>query len=227
MMSAYDKLRVEFKRHHQRILEQQDRLQSKLEVTLGLEPLWLEVALQNYLVRSLQPILEGRVQFFEFRQAVERLDHQEVYAAMLDHCALKLTGAEASEIVININGLGISDVKILLADGKQVLWFDDGEAKVRLYGEKYQSISVDMARSIASSYLSDDVILDQDPIITGDTYWVFSFASANAAETGAFEDQLVGNAPIIIRRCDGEMLPSGTAHPIGHYVDILKQSRSI
>ena len=227
MMSAYDKLRVEFKRHNRRLLGQQDRLQSKLEATLGLEPLWLEVGLQNYLIRSLQPILGGKVQFLDFRQALEQLDDQNDYAAMLDHCALKVTGSEVCQIVADIKGLGIGDVRVFLGDGNQVLWFDDGVAKVRLYGGQYKSIPLDIAPSMVTSHLGDSTVLNPDPIITGDTYWVFSCTSAKHAITGAFEDQLLGNAPIIIRRCDGQILPSGTAHSIEHYVDILKQSRSI
>jgi hypothetical protein len=48
--------------------------------------------------------------------------------------------------------------------------------------------------------------------------WVFSYNSLKWIESRSFDDMLLGNAPIIVDRFEGEIRVTGTAHPTEHYL---------
>ena len=56
--------------------------------------------------------------------------------------------------------------------------------------------------------------------------WVFFFQSRLYLETGEFMHCLVGNAPLIVNRFTGEIVPTGTAHPTEYYLAEYEASLS-
>ncbi|WP_020405488.1 YrhB domain-containing protein [Hahella ganghwensis] len=48
--------------------------------------------------------------------------------------------------------------------------------------------------------------------------WVFFYQSKAYIETGDFREMLGGNAPIIVNRDSGELIHTGTAYDIEHYI---------
>lgn len=53
--------------------------------------------------------------------------------------------------------------------------------------------------------------------------WVFFWQSEAFVKSGDFRDALGGNAPLVILRESGELLTTGTAHPIDHYLDEIRR----
>ncbi|GAA2878299.1 YrhB domain-containing protein [Nonomuraea rubra] len=53
--------------------------------------------------------------------------------------------------------------------------------------------------------------------------WVYYYQSARYMRTGEFTAALGGNAPILIDRRNGAILPTGTAYPIEHYISDHEQ----
>lgn len=49
--------------------------------------------------------------------------------------------------------------------------------------------------------------------------WVFFYQSKEYIETGDFRHMVGGNAPIIVNRVTGELIHTGTAHDIEHYIN--------
>ena len=48
--------------------------------------------------------------------------------------------------------------------------------------------------------------------------WVFFYDSKRHVETGDDRDSILGNAPIVITRTDGQVHVTGTAFPIEYYL---------
>ena len=48
--------------------------------------------------------------------------------------------------------------------------------------------------------------------------WVFFYDSRRHVETGHFRDTILGNAPIVVTRTDGQVHVTGTAYPVEHYL---------
>jgi hypothetical protein len=48
--------------------------------------------------------------------------------------------------------------------------------------------------------------------------WLYFYDSATHAKTGRNTDAVVGNAPLIVDRVDGNLYVTGTAHPVEHYL---------
>jgi hypothetical protein len=48
--------------------------------------------------------------------------------------------------------------------------------------------------------------------------WAFFYESRLYLETGEFMHRLAGNAPLIVNRLTGEVVPTGTARPIEYYL---------
>ena len=48
--------------------------------------------------------------------------------------------------------------------------------------------------------------------------WVFFYQSVAFIESGDFRDMLAGNAPIILNKHTGELIHTGTAYEIEHYI---------
>jgi|HubBroStandDraft_3_1064219.scaffolds.fasta_scaffold1495612_1 hypothetical protein len=81
-------------------------------------------------------------------------------------------------------------------------------------------IDRDEARKIAADWLATQPtpglrVLDDSTIET-ELGWVFFYASEHA---------IAGNAPVIVDRRDGALSPTGTAHPIEHYIERYRRQR--
>ena len=68
--------------------------------------------------------------------------------------------------------------------------------------------------------LSTDGDCEIQPEVTIDRPygWVFFYQSKEYLKHGRFEDQSLGNAPIIVDRVNGELNVAGTAKPIEEYL---------
>ena len=88
------------------------------------------------------------------------------------------------------------------------------------------------AKDIAEAYLAPSAefplevaILDAETIERA-FGWVFFYESRRHLLTGQFEDRLVGNAPLIVNRFTGKVVPTGTAFPIEYYLSEYEASLS-
>jgi hypothetical protein len=87
-------------------------------------------------------------------------------------------------------------------------------------------ISITQAKQLAHSYLSSlSEEVESDPVVIIDSAtierafcWVFFYQSREHAESGNTIDCLAGNAPIIVDRLTGNLVATGTTHPIEHYL---------
>ncbi|WP_337660104.1 YrhB domain-containing protein [Anderseniella sp. Alg231-50] len=80
-------------------------------------------------------------------------------------------------------------------------------------------ISLNEAVLIAQKYLSENVVLDEKPILQGEYGWIFGYQSAAYLSSGKFEDMLVGNAPLLVEKSTGNLICLGTAYPTEFYVE--------
>lgn len=55
--------------------------------------------------------------------------------------------------------------------------------------------------------------------------WIFYWTTARFLETRDWRDGLGGNAPILTDRNTSEVLPTGTARPIDHYISEHEKGR--
>jgi hypothetical protein len=78
-------------------------------------------------------------------------------------------------------------------------------------------------RRIAEAILSDGVTITsvhEYPI-----GWAFYYQATRYLETGVFGDMLVGNAPVLVERVDGSIVPTGTGEPIEIYIERYEHRR--
>lgn len=85
------------------------------------------------------------------------------------------------------------------------------------------------AREIAQKWIDSnfDCSGDDDEIVVfhvreEEFGWIFFYQSKRYLETCDFSDQLLGNAPVIVKRESGEVVVTGTAKPIDDYVRDLQ-----
>ena len=90
-------------------------------------------------------------------------------------------------------------------------------------------IDTDEARRIAQEWVSANVELDDDEAVVDDRWtrresfgWIFFYNSRRFIEGGNFIDQLLGNAPIIVKEDTGDVLVTGTAEPVENYIAQLQ-----
>jgi hypothetical protein len=79
------------------------------------------------------------------------------------------------------------------------------------------------ARAIVEAALSEQVtdielVIIDDSTMEYEWGWVFFYQSKRYLETGDDGEQLAGNAPFIVNRTSGELVETGTALPVEHYV---------
>ncbi|MFT3684726.1 MAG: YrhB domain-containing protein [Phycisphaerales bacterium] len=89
------------------------------------------------------------------------------------------------------------------------------------------------AEAIATQYLDamcvkdgrliGDLAVDKELIEEFDIGWVFYWSTARYWQTGAMEDAIAGNAPLLIRRGTGEVIALGTGRPTIYYVDWIRR----
>lgn len=92
-------------------------------------------------------------------------------------------------------------------------------------------ISLEIARELVCQYLSrqEQEIGEALQLIDSETIeqsfgWIFFYNSKHYLETGDFSNMLVGNAPLIVDKCYGNVYITGTALPIDSYIaDFEKQ----
>ncbi len=59
-----------------------------------------------------------------------------------------------------------------------------------------------------------------------DIGWAFYYQSARFIATGKIDDALAGNAPVLVSRRDGQVLPTGTAMPLDSYIEEHQRRRA-
>jgi hypothetical protein len=88
----------------------------------------------------------------------------------------------------------------------------------------YLMITEVEARATAEAVLAEiNERIDFGPVVISEVEerslgWIFYWTTARYLETGVLLDGMVGNAPILIERTTGAVLPTGTAYPIDHYI---------
>ena len=89
------------------------------------------------------------------------------------------------------------------------------------------------ARRIAAEHIEEGcatadgvtpVIVD-DQTIEEDFGWIFFYQSREYLDTRDFGLSLAGNAPLIVDRRDGSIHETGTAMPVGHYIETYRRAR--
>jgi hypothetical protein len=70
----------------------------------------------------------------------------------------------------------------------------------------------------SDQYDSVECVVLQDKTIEKEWGWVFFYQSREYLETADFSYMLVGNAPYIVNRNTGEIVITGTAYPVEHYI---------
>ena len=65
---------------------------------------------------------------------------------------------------------------------------------------------------------SIECAIQTDKTIERSWGWVFFYQSVDFIRTGNFRDMVVGNAPFIVNRQTGEIIKTGTAYDIEHYI---------
>lgn len=61
------------------------------------------------------------------------------------------------------------------------------------------------------------VVLDEQTI-DKEWGWVFFYNTSEYSESGKSDDDLLGNAPYIVNKNTGEIIETGTAYNIEHYI---------
>lgn len=88
----------------------------------------------------------------------------------------------------------------------------------------------DLARvHIAASPVAarHDLVIDSSRTREEPFGWVFFYNTRRFVETGAIEWALAGNAPLIVDRATGEVIPTGTARPIEQHIEYYREHRSL
>ena len=65
----------------------------------------------------------------------------------------------------------------------------------------------------------DTLVILEEETIERPWGWVFFYTSRLWRETGDFRYALAGNAPLIVERDSGRILPTGTALPLEQYIE--------
>jgi hypothetical protein len=81
-----------------------------------------------------------------------------------------------------------------------------------------QHLVEDELERIKSNQDSVDYVVLEDETIEKPWGWVFFYQSKAYVEYGDDIEMLAGNAPIIVNRYTGELVHTGTAYDIEHYL---------
>ncbi len=73
-------------------------------------------------------------------------------------------------------------------------------------------------KAIADANLDIETTVLEEETLSHEWGWVFFYQSTEFLETGCPSAQLLGNAPFIVNRTTGEIVPTGTALPIEEYI---------
>jgi hypothetical protein len=69
------------------------------------------------------------------------------------------------------------------------------------------------------------LVLLEEHTMEEDFGWVFFWTSKKYLETGADEDMLLGNCPLIVDNEDGSIHDTGTAQSIEYYIEEYRAKR--
>jgi hypothetical protein len=93
-------------------------------------------------------------------------------------------------------------------------------------------ISLEEAHQRVSRYLGrpDPYRSEQIELVIVETMerpwgWVFVYDSAAHVRSGAFDDMIAGNAPILVERESGRLFVTGTAESTEHYITLFEQGK--
>lgn len=68
----------------------------------------------------------------------------------------------------------------------------------------------------------DDVIINRRFTRAESFGWVYFYNTRRFIDDGDLRSAIAGNAPIVVLRETGEVLVTGTAHPVDHYLDEIR-----
>lgn len=74
---------------------------------------------------------------------------------------------------------------------------------------------------------SVELAIIDDETLEKEWGWVFFYQSKKYMETGDLRDMLAGNAPYIVNKYTGEVVETGTAYDINHYIHEYEESLNI
>ncbi len=64
----------------------------------------------------------------------------------------------------------------------------------------------------------DEIVILDESTIEKDWGWVFFYTSRRWQETRELRYALAGNAPFIVEKKGGKLIPTGTAFPVAQYI---------
>lgn len=70
-----------------------------------------------------------------------------------------------------------------------------------------------------------EIVIVDASIIEADFGWIFFYQSKQYLETETLKYALAGNAPFIVDRDSGEIVETGTVHPIEYYIKEYENRR--
>lgn len=84
-------------------------------------------------------------------------------------------------------------------------------------------ITKNRARELVIEKLAESGLFESIVILDSETLergwgWVFFYQDKKYIETGDFRDMLVGNAPYMVNKFSGDVIETGTANDIEHYI---------
>ena len=77
---------------------------------------------------------------------------------------------------------------------------------------------------VGDAAADDEVVIVDDATIERQWGWVFFFTSRKWHETGDIAYALAGNAPLIVERVSGNVVSTGTAFPVEHYMEAYERT---
>lgn len=63
------------------------------------------------------------------------------------------------------------------------------------------------------------LLVDDEQTIEKEWGWVFFYNTSEYIKFGDIDEELVGNAPYIVNKNTGEIIETGTAYDIEHYIE--------
>lgn len=86
------------------------------------------------------------------------------------------------------------------------------------------------ARKLVDGWIAvncpQDTVIDDSKTIVKPYGWVFFYQSKKYLKTEVFGEMLLGNAPILITRINGELIVFGTAQNVDYYISEYEKKLS-
>ncbi len=80
--------------------------------------------------------------------------------------------------------------------------------------------------SISKALEPDAAVIVESATLERAFGWVFFYQSREYLRSGSFSHALAGNAPLIVDRLTGDIVATGTRHPIEQYLAEYEASRN-